>query len=106
MARYKQLRERLHTAATVNGVPVIYTMAETVDIAFNALDMSLKGGGAVKLRAPRRGGHGGKPVMIDGQTRTLSGWARVLGVSREYARQLHDAGKLESRVLQAGLQGR
>ena len=37
-------------------------------------------------------------VAINGEERHLSGWAELLGLSRERARQLHARGKLEERV--------
>lgn len=38
-------------------------------------------------------------VTIDGETLNLTQWSERLGVTREYARQLQNAGKLTARVL-------
>lgn len=41
----------------------------------------------------------GRFVRINGESKTLTEWGEVIGVSRERARQLANKGKLEQRVL-------
>lgn len=43
----------------------------------------------------------GKKISMDGLTKNMASWSRVLGVSRERVRQLYSLGKLEGRVRNA-----
>jgi hypothetical protein len=42
----------------------------------------------------------GRLIQINGETKNMADWAEVLGVSRQRAKQLADAGHLEERVIQ------
>lgn len=42
----------------------------------------------------------GRLITINGETRNLKGWAALIGLTRERARQLHEKGRLEGRVLE------
>ncbi len=45
-----------------------------------------------------RHSNAGYGIVIDGVTMTLTNWGSLAGISREYSRQLHNKGKLASRV--------
>jgi hypothetical protein len=50
------------------------------------------------LTRKRELGQTGKKISINGVSKNLAAWGRLIGVTRERARQLNVAGKLEERV--------
>jgi hypothetical protein len=64
------------------------------------VDSSYLAGGRKDIKLVGIEAHFGMPIFVEvnGEVKNLSGWAKVLGVTRERARQLHAAGGLVNRI--------